>query len=86
MSGVIEDLRRDFRSRTVLIDLPPMLSSDDVITILPQIDCVLLVAAAGITTPAQIEDCSKHLHSADVVRVVLNKAPESNVTYYSGGY
>jgi Mrp family chromosome partitioning ATPase len=85
MSGVLEDIRRDYRSRMVLLDLPPMLSSDDVITILPQVDCVLLVIGAGITTPAQIEDCSKHLHSTDVVRVVLNKAPESNANYY-GSY
>jgi Mrp family chromosome partitioning ATPase len=86
MTGVLEDLRRDYRSRIVLLDLPPILSSDDVLTILPQIDCVLLVAGAGITTPAQIEDCGKHLHSAEVVRVVLNKAPDSTTKYYSGDY
>jgi Mrp family chromosome partitioning ATPase len=86
MSGVLEDLRRGYRSRTVLLDLPPILSSDDVISILPQIDCVLLVTGAGITTPAQIEECGKHLHSAEVVRVVFNKAPDSSLNYYDGGY
>jgi protein-tyrosine kinase len=86
MTDLFDEFRRNHRSRLVLLDLPPILSTDDVITILPQIDCVLLVVAAGITTPAQIEDCGRHLQSADIVRVVLNKAPESSMTYHSGGY
>ena len=85
MSDVFDELKRNYRSGIVLLDLPPVLSSDDVITILPQIDCVLLVVGAGITTPQQIEDCGRHLQSADVVRVVLNKAPDSSMTYH-GGY
>jgi protein-tyrosine kinase len=81
MSDILDELKRNYRSRIVLVDLPPVLSSDDVITILPQIDCILLVVAAGVTTPQQIEDCGRHLQSADVVRVVLNKAPDSSMTY-----
>jgi protein-tyrosine kinase len=43
---------------------------------------VLLVTAVGNTTVAQIEECSKHLLSADVVRVVLNKVPEQDTKEY----
>lgn len=86
MSDVFAELKHNYRSRLVILDLPPVLSSDDVITILPQIDCIILVVAAGITTPTQIEDCGRHLQAADVVRVVLNKAPDSSMTYHGGDY
>ncbi|HUF55181.1 MAG TPA: exopolysaccharide biosynthesis protein, partial [Thermohalobaculum sp.] len=34
----------------VVYDLPPMLTTDDALGFLPQVDCVLLVVAAGQTT------------------------------------
>src|SRR5215510_1100694 len=71
MITMLNALRREFRSHTVVFDLPPMLVSDDVMTILPQLDCVLMVAAAGVSTVAQINECNRHLHSHDVVRFVL---------------
>ena len=81
MSTLLQAIKRDFKSRIVILDMPPMLTSDDVITILPQIDCVVLVAAAGTSTVSEIKDCSKHLQTAEVVRVVLNKAPETAIGY-----
>jgi Mrp family chromosome partitioning ATPase len=86
MSGLLQDIRRDFRTRIVVIDLPPLLSSDDVITLLPHIDCVLLVVAAGITTQSEIEECSKHLHATDVVRIVFNKSTERDSGYHGAYY
>jgi len=85
MSALLQEIRRDYRSPTVIIDLPPMLSSDDVIAVLPQLDCVLLVAAVGTSTVSQIEECNNHLHSAEVIRFVLNKVPESGAQYYYSG-
>jgi protein-tyrosine kinase len=82
MSALLQDIRRDSQSRTVILDLPPLLSSDDVIAILPFVDCVLLVAAVGTSTVSEIEECNKHLQSADVVRFVLNKVPESSTNYH----
>jgi Mrp family chromosome partitioning ATPase len=82
MSAMLKQIKKDYPSRIVIFDLPPMLTSDDVLAILPQIDCVLLVTAVGTTTISEIEDCKKHLQSADVVRVVLNKVPEADTKYY----
>jgi Mrp family chromosome partitioning ATPase len=81
MRAMIQQLKVDYRPRIVILDLPPMLSGDDVIAVLPQVDCVLLVAAVGTSTIAQVEECNKHLQSADVVRLVLNKAPETNLKH-----
>jgi Mrp family chromosome partitioning ATPase len=83
MTAVLQEIKRDFRAWTVIFDLPPVLTSDDVISILPQIDCVLFVAAAGTSTVAEIKECNKHLQSASIVRVVLNKATDISTSYYS---
>jgi len=81
MSTMLKDIKRDFPSHIVIFDMPPMLASDDVIALLPQIDCVLLVAAVGGSTLHEIKECNKHLQSAEVVRLVLNKASESTTRY-----
>lgn len=82
MRRMLQAIRGANRSRTIIIDLPPMLSSDDVMAFLPQIDCVLLVAAVGASTKADIEACSGQLQSTEVVRLVLNKVSEPVGKYY----
>jgi protein-tyrosine kinase len=83
MSAFLRQLRQDFKGWTIIIDLPPILLSDDVISILPQIDCALFVIAAGLSTAPEIKECHKHLGSTPIVRVVLNKATDASpVNYY----
>jgi Mrp family chromosome partitioning ATPase len=81
MSSLLQAIKRDFRTWTVILDMPPMLSSDDVIAMLPQIDCVLLVAAVGNSTVSEIKECNRHLQTTEVVRLVLNKSAESTTRY-----
>jgi hypothetical protein len=47
-----------------------------------RIDCILLVAAMGMTKASEIEECNRHLQSSDVVRLVLNKATDAVPNYY----
>ena len=82
IAGLFQDLRREFVGSTVIIDLPPILASDDVIAVLPQVDCALLVAAVGETKASDIEECAKHLRSTDILRVVINKSLEASNNYY----
>jgi protein-tyrosine kinase len=83
MSAMLQEIKRDYRSHIVVVDLPPMLASDDVIALMPQLDCILLVAAVGKSTVSEIEECNAHLQSAEVVRLVLNKVPELTAQYYA---
>ena len=69
-------------SGIVIVDLPPVLAADDVIALLPQLDCLLLVVAAGETTPAEIEECDRLLSAANSVDIVLNKSDEADHSYY----
>jgi protein-tyrosine kinase len=83
MSAMFQDIKRDRRPNAVIVDLPPMLASDDVMALLPQLDCVLLVTAVGKSKISEIEECSGHLQSSVLVHLVLNKVPEQGVPYYA---
>ena len=83
MGTTLQEIKRDFKACTVIVDLPPLLTTDDVLSILPSIDCVLLVAAAETSTVPEIKECSKHLATVPVVRVVLNKVTDKTSAYYS---
>ncbi len=82
LKDVIQNIKSDNASQISIIDLPPILSSDDAIAVLPQIDCVLLVTAVGASTLSDVEQCKRHLQSAQVVRVVLNKTLDKAAGYY----
>lgn len=82
MSALLQELKNEDRSRIIIFDMPPILSGDNVISILPQIDCVLFVAAVGKTTASEIKESNKHLQNSTVIRVVLNKASELGPIYY----
>jgi len=74
VSSLIQDLRERYADRIVIFDLPPILGADDAIAILPQIDCVLLVVANGMTTQSELENSIRHLAGANLLGVALNKA------------
>jgi hypothetical protein len=82
VSHLISDLRDRYNSRIVIFDLPPILSSDDVITVLPKFDCVLLVVANGMNSKKEIEESLHHLATANLIGTVLNKAEPQNRSYY----
>jgi Mrp family chromosome partitioning ATPase len=82
MRNLLHDIKRHYQSHVIILDLPPILSSDDVISILPQIDCVVLVAAVGLSKTSEVEECNRHLQSSHLVRLVVNKATDTNSNYY----
>jgi len=82
MVSLLQILKREFRSRIVIFDMPPLLLGDDVISVLPQMDAVLLIAGVGQTSTDQIKECHKHLKSTPVVRVVINRVAEVGDAYH----
>jgi protein-tyrosine kinase len=87
MTTTLQALKRDFRSHVIVLDMPPVLIGDDVISILPQIDSVLLVAGIGTSTLPDVKECLKHIKTTPIVRVVVNKVSERTENYYYGyGY
>ena len=82
MATLLQTIKREFRSRIVIFDMPPMLVGDEVISILPQMQAVLLVAGIGNTSVSDIKECHKHLKTTPVVRVVVNRVTEATGGYY----
>jgi Mrp family chromosome partitioning ATPase len=72
----------------VLMDLPPVLLTDDALVVAPKIDAVLVVASEGLTGRAELAKALHVLSEFPIAGVVLNRAAESTPGYdygYSGG-
>jgi hypothetical protein len=82
VSQMIGELRDRYDSRLVLFDLAPLLNVDDAITVLPKIDCVLLVVGNGMSTRREIEESLRFLQPFNLLGVVLNKADEDGLPGY----
>jgi protein-tyrosine kinase len=73
-AAVLKELKRKLDPHVIIFDLPPMLSSDDVMAFVPNVDCAILVVAAESTTLREADVCERDLaEKTNVVGVVLNK-------------
>jgi Mrp family chromosome partitioning ATPase len=68
----------------VLIDLPPVLVTDDALVVAPKIDAVLVVASEGMTGRAELAKALQLLSEFPIAGVVLNRASESTPGYDYG--
>jgi len=66
----------------VVFDVPPLLVSDDVLTIAPQVDSMLLVATEGVTIRSALEQAREVLTDMNVLGVVLNRSSERDESPY----
>jgi protein-tyrosine kinase len=82
LRNVFQDIRRAYQSHIIIVDLPPILTGDDVLAVLPQLDCVLLLAAVGQTKKSEIDECLRHLKSSQLLRLVVNKSTDPTSMYY----
>ena len=73
MTELVDAIKRDFPSRLILFDLPPVLAGDDVISMLPRLDALLLVTACGASKLEELGECSRLLDRKPVIRVVVNR-------------
>ena len=67
----------------VVVDLPPILVSDDAISFLPHVDAVLLVIREGQTKKQDIERALELLQGTNIAGVVMNDSIEpATLGYY----
>jgi protein-tyrosine kinase len=62
---LLQDIKRTFRSHTVIFDMPPLLQGGEVLAMLPRVDVVLLVTAVGVSTVHEVKECNKHLQASE---------------------
>ena len=77
MAELVKVLRSQDPGGIILFDLPPVLAVDDVISLLPHLDSVLLVVASGQTTVSDITQSERLMGAAEIMGIVLNKSEEA---------
>jgi Mrp family chromosome partitioning ATPase len=81
-AALINEVKAGHPNRFVIIDLPPLLTSDDVLAVLPNVDCVLLVIEDGSTTKQDLMQSVQLLGTTPILGTVLNKSTQSVPYYY----
>jgi protein-tyrosine kinase len=61
----------------ILVDLPPVLVVDDVLSVAPNVDTLLVVAASGQTTMTDLINTERVIGSERIMGVVLNKSEDT---------
>jgi Mrp family chromosome partitioning ATPase len=74
LAAALDAIEADWAPQVVLCDLPPLFAADDAHAVMGRMDAVLIVAAAGTTTIAEIDRAEREIAAqANVIGVVLNK-------------
>jgi len=84
---LIDFIKKGTVDPLVLIDLPPVLVTDDALVLAPKIDSVLVVASEGRTKRGDLERAFGLLSEFPIAGVVLNRAAGTSADYnYGYGY
>ena len=81
LRGALEELRGVAPGALVICDLPPLTGCDDTLAVLPELDGVLMVVAAGESRFAHLEEAVSLVPKDKLVGTVLNKAPSAPSSY-----
>ncbi|HTY51392.1 MAG TPA: CpsD/CapB family tyrosine-protein kinase [Steroidobacteraceae bacterium] len=81
-AGLLKDLKARDPQRLVIVDLPPVLLSDDALTVAPHLDAVVLVVAEARTHRDDVERVLELLGNTRVIGTVLNCSSESENRAY----
>jgi protein-tyrosine kinase len=82
VTKALAEVEKTYAPEVMIFDMPPMRAGDDTMAFMGQVDCVLLVAAAGKTTVAQVDACERDLAAqTNVMGVILNKCQYLDPTH-----
>lgn len=82
MADLIDDLKASVPGGIILFDMPPILGSDDVLSFLPNVDGVLLLAASGHTKSQELIYCRSQIPEEKLIGIVFSKSSERSEDYY----
>jgi Mrp family chromosome partitioning ATPase len=74
VATLIDDVACRYDDRIVVVDMPPMLRSDDALVLIPHIDCFLMVVAAGQTLGHRVKESLPMIPPERFLGTVLNKS------------
>lgn len=84
VGSLVTELRDRYAERIVIFDLPPLLSTDDAMIMLSQVDCVLVVVGNGMVSKTELNESMRYIDSDKLLGTVLNKSQsdQSKRGYY----
>jgi protein-tyrosine kinase len=82
MADFINALEAQSPRRIVILDMPPIMVSDDVLAFSPRVDSFLLVASQGVTARRTLANAREVLSELNLLGVVLNRSTERNDSPY----
>ena len=83
MLELADELKNRYPERVVIVDLPPLLHTDDAMAFLPNVDACLLVIEEGKTTTEQVERSMQIIDRDKFLGCVLNKSGDEWGESYS---
>lgn len=81
MLGLVSEIRGRYPRRLVLFDMPPLLSTDDVMLFGPYVDSVLLVVGHGKTKKKELSSMAEMLSGINLLGTVINRSDEMIAAY-----
>lgn len=80
--ALLQDLRTRYVDRIIIVDVPPVLSVDDALTLAPHVDCMLMVAENGRTSREDLYKALDLLDGIPMLGTVLNKSDKKAAKVY----
>jgi capsular exopolysaccharide synthesis family protein len=82
MQELANELKHRYPDRIVVVDLPPLLQTDDAMMFLPNVDACLLVVAEGENTADEVRRSIDLIDETKFMGTILNKSVEENLPDY----
>jgi protein-tyrosine kinase len=82
MTAILDNIRNADPKPIIIIDMPPMLVTDDVLAFLPLADCCILAVAENQSTVKDIQNSEKLLANTNFLGCVLTKSTALSHSYY----
>lgn len=86
MRHLVREVKSRYPDRYVVLDSPPVLSTSEPNVLAAQVDGVVLVVRAGMTSREIVEDVLLSLNPEKVIGVVMNDVRTGAGRYYSPSY
>ncbi len=76
MQNLAKELKTRYPDRIVIVDLPPLLQTDDALVFMPNVDACILVVAEGENTEDEVRNSIQLIENKKYLGTVLNKSQD----------
>lgn len=82
MLAFIAEVKARYPNRIIVVDLPPLLPTNDAMAFIPNVDACVLVTAEGESTRDDIERSLQLIDAKKFMGVILNKSSDVGIPEY----